>query len=202
MDDAALSPRGGVPDRDAVLASFYRWGFSDLRSNATRGVLAEYLVGQALGVDFSRPRVEWDAWDLQTPGGTKIEVKSSAYVQAWAPPARPGQVRYSGLLARHWVDVSAQVGSFTETPDVRADVYVFALQTCHDPGVYDALDLAQWEFRVVPGATVRSWNQMSIGLTQLEARGFTAVSVADLPVAVTTATDLRNAKSRGTQRSG
>lgn len=175
---------------DTELASFHRWGFSDLRSNATRGVLAEYLVGRALGVDLSGSRVEWDAWDLVTPDGTTIEVKSSAYVQAWAPPARPGNVRYSGLLARHWVDVGSQTGSMTDTPDVRAHVYVFAQQTCRDPEDYDALDLAQWEFRVVPGPTVRSWQQKSIGLTQLDARGFLPMPSVELPSAVTAAVAL------------
>lgn len=179
------------PNRPHDLAGFHRWGFSDLRSNATRGVLAEYLVGQALGVDLSGARVEWDAWDLVTPAGTTVEVKSSAYVQAWRAPARPGHVRYSGLLARHWVDGGAQTGSMTETPDVRAHVYVFAQQTCRDPETYDALDLTQWEFRVVPGVTVRSWNQMSIGLTQLGARGFAAVPFHSLRAAVDEATQDR-----------
>ena len=188
MDQGAPSGHDETPDREAFLANFRRWGFSDLRSNATRGVFAEYLVGRALGVDLSRLRKEWDPWDLETPQGTKIEVKSSAYVQAWAPPARPVPVRYTGLLARHWVEAGAQAAGYTASPGVRADVYVFALQTCRDPDLYDPLNLAQWEFRVVPGPTVRAWNQMTIGLTRLEASGFTAHPITDLAQAVHAAT--------------
>ena len=143
MAEESASPLAQVVNRAAVLASFHRWGFSDLTSNATRGVLAEYLVGYALGVDLSSDRVEWDAYDLKLPDGTKIEVKSSAYVQAWAPPARAGQVRFGGLLARHWVDPDGQTGAYTALPGVRADVYVFALQTCRDRDVYDALAMVQ-----------------------------------------------------------
>jgi hypothetical protein len=36
--------------------------------NTTRGVLAEFLVARALGVD-DQPRVEWNHVDLSTPSG-------------------------------------------------------------------------------------------------------------------------------------
>jgi hypothetical protein len=40
-------------------------------------------------------------------------------------------------------------------PEVRADVFVFSVQTCKDPQRYDALDLSQWEFYVVAAERVR-----------------------------------------------
>ncbi len=88
----------GPPSQERLAS--WRWAYSDLRSNAVRGVLAEYLVGQSLGVDMSQRRQEWAAWDLQTPDGVKVEVKCGAYIQAWAAPEKPSQVRYSGLLGR------------------------------------------------------------------------------------------------------
>ena len=163
------------------LLEFWRWAYSDLPSNAVRGVLAEYLVGRALGVDMSAPRVDWAAWDLLTPDGIKVEVKCGAYVQAWASSGKPSQVRFSGLLARSWIPGTA--GSYTELPDVRADVYVFALQTCLDPARYEPLDLSQWEFRVVPGRDVRAWQQGSIGLSRLIALGYTSVTHRGLAAA-------------------
>lgn len=161
---------------------FRRWAFSDLRSNAVRGVLAEYLVGLALEADLSRPRVEWAAWDLETRNGITVEVKSTAYVQAWAAPQKPSQVRYGGLLARTWIEGTA--GSYTADPGVRAAVYVFALEHCRDPEVYDPLNWDQWEFRVVPGHTVRAWGQQSVGLSRLNSLGFDAVPVDGLPESV------------------
>lgn len=34
---------------DASVRDFWAWGFSDLRANVVRGVLAEYLVARAVG---------------------------------------------------------------------------------------------------------------------------------------------------------
>jgi hypothetical protein len=34
---------------DATVAEFWRWAFSDLRDNTTRGIFAEFLVAKAVG---------------------------------------------------------------------------------------------------------------------------------------------------------
>src|SRR5512145_163164 len=65
------------------LLGFWQWSTSDLVSNVTRGRLAEYIVARALGVDMDGVRDEWAAFDLVTPSGIKIEVKSAAFVQSW-----------------------------------------------------------------------------------------------------------------------
>src|SRR5262249_45192325 len=65
------------------LLSFWQWSASDLVSNALRGRLAEFLVMQALGITGG-VRDEWGPYDLHTPDGITIEVKSAAYVQSWA----------------------------------------------------------------------------------------------------------------------
>lgn len=44
-----------------------------LRMNNVRGDLAEFLVARAVGA--TGPRVEWDAYDVLAPDGTRIEVK-------------------------------------------------------------------------------------------------------------------------------
>ena len=64
------------------VTSFWRWAASDLASNVWRGVLAEYLVARALGV-ATGVRTEWDACDIRTEHGTRVEVKSAAYLQSW-----------------------------------------------------------------------------------------------------------------------
>jgi len=68
---------------DFDLLSFWRWSCSDILSNATRGVIAEYLVAQALGIATETVREEWAAWDLTARDGTRFEVKSAAYLQSW-----------------------------------------------------------------------------------------------------------------------
>ena len=43
-----------------TLLDFWRWDASDLLNNTTRGRLTEFIVGSAVGMDFSTPRQEWD----------------------------------------------------------------------------------------------------------------------------------------------
>ncbi|MFZ0368828.1 MAG: hypothetical protein WAM07_04400 [Halobacillus sp.] len=70
-----------IKGTDTTVVEFWRWVYSDLLSNTTRGILAEFLVGYALGLTHE-PRVEWDKADFVYKGRL-IEVKSSAYIQAW-----------------------------------------------------------------------------------------------------------------------
>ena len=65
-----------------TLLDYWQWSHSDIASNAERGKLAEYIVKCA--VDAPSPcRIEWDAVDVISKDGIKIEVKSSAYLQTW-----------------------------------------------------------------------------------------------------------------------
>lgn len=45
--------------------------FADVISNATRSILAAYLVAQTLGVAADGVREEWAAFDIETPGVTR-----------------------------------------------------------------------------------------------------------------------------------
>ncbi len=92
-------------------------------------------------------------------GGIKIEVKSSGYLQSWQQ-TRPSKIVFSGLMARRW---SAETG-YGATPEVRADVFVFAVHTCQDPTANDPLDLEAWQFYVLPATIIRQVDQKSLSL--------------------------------------
>ena len=97
---ALLTGNETLSGLDATVSEFWRWAFSDLRENITRGVLAEFLVARALGE--RRPiRSAWDDYDVETPTGTKVEVKSAAYLQSW-PQRKLSRITFSGLTARRW----------------------------------------------------------------------------------------------------
>ena len=142
------------------LLAFWRWSVSDLVSNATRGRLAEYIVAQALGVDTSSPRDEWSAWDLETPEGTKVEVKSSAFLQVWNQRAY-SKVVFSTPKTRAW---NPETNRQEPNPRRHADVYVFALLDHKDKATVDPMDLSQWRFFVTPTAALdaRTRSQHSI----------------------------------------
>ncbi len=66
---------------DVTLQEFWQWSGSDLISNSRRGILAQFLVAHALGVGTG-VRTEWDAYDVKTDSGIKVEVKASGFVQS------------------------------------------------------------------------------------------------------------------------
>lgn len=66
-----------------LLNDFWAWNSSDLLNNTLRGALAEFIVASAVGIDTTKAREDWTAYDLLTESGRKIEVKCSAYLQSW-----------------------------------------------------------------------------------------------------------------------
>lgn len=152
----------GGADAGVSVGDFWTWAFSDLRSNAARGVLAEFIVGIALGVTPTR-RKGWDNYDLVTADGTRLEVKASAYLQAW-PQAKHSELRFERLAGRSWDE---NTNTFGSQPEVRADVFVFCVQTCKDHAAYNALDLTQWEFYVVSAEEVRAAGVRSVGIRRV-----------------------------------
>lgn len=147
------------------LQQFWQWSGSDLISNSQRGILAEFLVALALGVDGG-VRTEWDAYDLRTDSGIKVEVKASGYVQSWAQE-KLSSVGFDIALKRSW-DASTNI-SATEAARP-ADVYVFAVHAHIDQASIDPLDVTQWEFYVlgtpVLNQACRSQKRISLGTLQ------------------------------------
>ena len=149
-----------------TLLEFWRWSSSDLLSNATRGVLAEYLVGLVLGCAGGTRR-EWDAADLLTPDGLRVEVKSAAYLQTWAQ-TRPSRITFGIQPTTGWDAVS---NTLSEARMRQANVYVFALLHHQTKATVDPLDLDQWIFYAMSTLKLneRAPEQRSIGLASLMA---------------------------------
>ncbi len=129
----------------AQLREFWSWACSDLISNAMRGVLAEYIVGLALDCLAGRTRLEWDATDLRTRNGLRVEVKSSAYLQTWTQQ-RVSQISFDIRPTTGW---DATTNTYAVERKRHADVYVFCVFTPIDKVVADPLDLDQWDFYVM-----------------------------------------------------
>ena len=148
---------------DATVREFWAWSMSDLRDDGTRGILAEFIVAKALGVNTKIPRISWSDFDLTTPEDVRVEVKSSAYLQSWEQK-KLSWPQFGGLRARTW-DAKTGLG---EKPEFRADVFVFALHTCQDPDKYDALDIDQWRFYVDSVEAVSKRDNESIVLAEVD----------------------------------
>jgi hypothetical protein len=147
---------------------FWKWAFSDFISNTLRGVLAEYIVADGVGC-VDRLRVEWDAYDLLTPDGTKIEVKSSAYLQSWQQE-KHSAIRFDISQKKGW-DAESNI-SLKEAAR-SADVYVFCLFAAVDETTANPLDESQWTFLVCSSDLLNQefGQQKTVGLASLEGKG-------------------------------
>jgi hypothetical protein len=158
-------------------ADFWQWAHSDFLSNAQRGVLAEYIVGKSLNC-LGEKRVEWDAYDLVTDEGIKIEVKSAAYVQSWEQK-KLSDVRFDIGRKQSWF---AETNTFNDRCERAADVYVFCVLAEKDRERIDPLDIDQWFFMVLPSETINSklGDQKTVGLSALESIGTRRIAFAEL----------------------
>lgn len=154
----------GEEELDKKLMNFWRWSQSDILNNSLRGVLAEYIVATALDINLD-VRVEWDAYDLTTENGVKIEVKSSAYLQSWK------QTSYSNISfgIRNTLGWDSKTNEYSNEIKRQSDVYVFCLLKHKDKETVDPLNLEQWEFYVLPTHILneKKGKQKSIGLNPL-----------------------------------
>jgi len=148
------------------LLDFWKWNSSDLLSNATRGRFAEFIVATATGIDLSVPRDEWAAYDLITPEGIKIEVKSSAYIQSWFQE-KLSKISFSIKPSCYW---DSQTNKQSKTKSRYVDVYIMCLLATQDQEAIDPMDLDQWRFYVLSVDEINAYkrSQTSITLRSLE----------------------------------
>jgi hypothetical protein len=153
-------------------------GVSNLVDNIMRGLLAEYIVASSLELT-SDVRGPWEAHDLTTRDGLKIEVKCSAYLQSWGH-RRLSSIQFSVRPTLGW---NHETNEFATVAQRQADVYVFCLLKHKEKSTLNPLDLDQWEFYVVPRAVLdeRCGKQKGISLTRLRALGVEPVGYVLAP---------------------
>ncbi|MCS5478821.1 hypothetical protein NYP18_04035 [Corynebacterium sp. YIM 101645] len=159
--DATGSPAGRLID-------IWRWAYSGTLDNTQRGVIAEYVVGLAVDGIRGGVRVDWDAFDLLTPDGLKVEVKSAAYLQSWRQD-RPSKIQFGIAETVGW---TAATNTYAEVLSRQADVYVFCLFTSTEREEADPLDTRQWRFWVTSTAHLTEvvGRQKTISLNALLSR--------------------------------
>ena len=146
-----------------IVADFWQWGFSDLRQNVTRGILAEYLVAWAIGKD-DLPRDPWKSYDLENVKGKRIEVKSAADVQDWTYGNLPPKfiIKKTSLYDKH--------KGYEKEKKYQADIYVLAHLVGDDRDAINPLDTNQWEFWILQQEEIVSLlkGKQSISISQLK----------------------------------
>ena len=101
---------------------------------------------------------------MTSADGTRIEVKSAGYLQAWR------QVRLSAPAFRVAPAYSwdAKTGTWSAEQSYNADVYVFCLHTAATHDDYDPLQVSQWRFYVANRSTIATRAGARMGIATLE----------------------------------
>lgn len=135
-----------------TVADYWAWAHSGLLGNKERGVLAEFIVARALGIT-TPAHDPWGSFDLLSPAGTAIEVKSAAYLQAWNQRELSRPI-WQSLRSRR-SEATAEGGWWlAEARTVKGEILVLCLFSATDHAAGDPLDLDQWAFWLVPAAEV------------------------------------------------
>lgn len=121
-------------DNGLSILDFWRFEFSNLTD--IQGYVAEYLVARALGKEQPDNCVGWTDYDILYQG-KRIEVKATAYYQAW---------KQSGEICKR--------RTFSIKQKEKNDMYVFCLLLGENRIEANPLKLEQWEFYVVPTKTI------------------------------------------------
>jgi hypothetical protein len=149
-------------------ANFERWATGNLVDNRNRGIFAEWLVGQALGViGDDDVRTEWDAIDLRF-GDLTIEVKASGLSQTWnlLVPSTP---RFSIRRQKQAWFADTDDWIVYDPPRRTADTYVFCLHQPVPATNENVADPDSWSFWVVATSTIDDElnDQSSVGASTL-----------------------------------
>lgn len=149
-----------------TISDFWKWSSSDILSNATRGILAEFIVRSAIKTDFSCIRNEWDPYDILTLEGIKIEVKSAAYIQSWK------QEKYSKISfsIKPTSSLNDESTDKNKQPIRQSDIYAFCLLKEKDQTKINPLNLEQWDFYLVQTKVINKLLNFkkSLGLNSLK----------------------------------
>ncbi|MEO9892306.1 hypothetical protein [Aurantibacter sp.] len=145
------------------LTQFWSWNQSNLIENRTRGLLAEFIVKNALEIK-SEYRVEYANFDLITTEGLKLQIISAAYIQSWTQQ-KLSEIKFG---------IAPTIGSkensnFDGIKRRWADYYVFCVLNNKDQNTINPLDLSQWTFYVLKTEILNLFkqDQKTIGLNSL-----------------------------------
>lgn len=155
-------------DTGMTVLDYWAWSCSDLYDNAMRGVMAEFLVASsftkgAAPSAASQIRTNWLPYDVTSPTGRRIEVKSAAYIQSWTPEDVYSQIKFDIRKKLAWNGTS-----YASKPDRNCDLYVFCVFTALTRDI-SVLNLDYWDFYVLPTSALneKAPEQKSIALSSL-----------------------------------
>lgn len=143
-----------------------------------RGVLAEYIIGTALGI-LKNVRIEWAEYDLLTHEGIKLEIKSAAYLQSWSQK-RLSKISFG--IEPKMPQTLLPVQTTEQLLRRQAAVYIFCLLHHRDMLTVNPLSLDQWTFYCLATKKIDAEcrDQKTLSLSGLQSLGPLVASYGEL----------------------
>jgi hypothetical protein len=173
-----VNPVLSPPSIDEIFRRAAEFSYGNrLVENRYRGIVAEIVVGAALGPEWRPCSGDWNGWDFEHLTGCRLDVKQSAARQTWAPSKRLSSPRFDIRERSGCVKEGVKWTWQTGRP---AHIYVFAYHPVRDESG-DHRDASQWQFHVV--AANRLPASQSISLEKVNSL-FEGVPWSGLKIAV------------------
>ncbi len=155
----------GERDINLCIIDFWRWALSNLTSCVTQKLFAEFIVAAALN-RHTDVRNENDIYHLETIGGKKIEVFSSAYIQTWSHNGLPN----ISFTLNPGFDLSVDSPLQSSERLHLIDILIFCLLHHRNEHTLNPLNLSQWTFFVINSHHFKkpSGEKKSISLNKLK----------------------------------
>ena len=137
-----------------TVLDFWQFQFSNIWDLQEH--IAEFLVAKALGLDKPFNRSGWTPFDILY-SDKRIEVKESGYFYSWQKEGRTTNRRTFGILQTYTRDKDGNIvlnsdGAYLK--ERQNDIYVFCLNKGKTKEESNPLELANWEFYVVPSKVI------------------------------------------------
>lgn len=142
-------------DLGITMLDFWKYQYSNIFD--LQDSIAEFIVGKALGIEEPMNRDGWTLYDIaykhkDCKRTVHIEVKQTGYYHSWQNKIANGRISQQRTFGIHPA-YSTYKDSRTELKR-QNDIYVFCLNTGINEEESNPLDMANWEFYVVPTATI------------------------------------------------
>ena len=132
-----------------TMLDFWKYQYSNIYD--MQEYIAEFIVGKALGIDEPMNRDGWTLWDIDY-GGKRIEVKQTSYYHSWQEKIANGKISQKRTFSI--TPAFTRYKDSTTSYERQNDIYVFCLNTGINETESYPLDMANWEFYVVPTSVI------------------------------------------------
>ena len=132
-----------------TMLDFWKYQYSNIYD--MQEYIAEFIVGKALGINEPMNRDGWTLWDIDYQG-KRIEVKQTSYYHSWQEKIANGKISQQRTFSI--TPAFTRYKDSTTSYERQNDIYVFCLNIGTNEEESYPLDMANWEFYVVPTSVI------------------------------------------------